>query len=976
MRAIFEQQSAASSSHGSQCTGDAAVHPGIETPAGPAGATERFRRAAAVLALLLLWPGYERAAAQEPILLVDIAKKGVPASFAPEITPAPGIIFLRASTAESGLELWRTDGTDEGTSLVEDIRPGPEGSTPERLAVLGNILVFTADDGQHGREIWASDGTEGGTLLLEDIVPGAVGSRPSSLTAVGGTVYFLVDGAEGFEDLWKTDGTPEGTALVTAVPRASRLTSALGLLFLSAGTEATGAELWKSDGTPGGTGIIKDLRSGESGSFPDLFTAGDGVLYFRTTEEYDGGIDEFEVRKTDGTEKGTVLVKDFGTREPRGMALHAGTLYLGVARVSDDDGVVGGSIWKSDGTPTGTTEVKSFVLTDSDEAPYGLTSLGEGILFFMSFDGRSRSELWKSNGTPEGTVRLLEGESFFHSPVVVGDAVLFVAQGPGNTVSIWETDGTAPNTKVVKSFSSEAEIVLDSFVAAPGGAYFSVSDPAGREIWKTDGTPEGTVLVAGSFDLATETSFPTDFTKVGSACLFIAQNGSAGGESLWRSDGTPQGTALVKEIVAAEEGYISRVAAAGDTLYLSIQKGPVKAIWKSDGTEEGTSEVVSFPAEEVAIYALAGAGGKAYFAIDDPVHSYLWVTDGTSGGTEEILGQVPGIEEQTDVGGSLYFVTGNFGSSTKLWKTDGSPEGTELLESFVPDPDTFRLHSLTPWNGSLWFLANESSASRAGLWKSDGTEEGTTPVKTFLGDFQPTDLIAAGSVLYLFTFDGNETGQLWKSDGTGEGTVFLKEFGFDPFHFQTTEPEAANGILYFEAHVVDSGSQLWKSDGTAEGTGVVSDLVSSPRTLRAAGNQLYFSAYGALAGLELWRTDGTPDGTVLVRDFLPGPKGSEPLSLAFVNGSLFLTADDGVHGYEPWAIPSSEPPAVRGDSNQDGKIDISDAVYLLSCLFLGETCPDDPCGIDIDGDSLSNITDPIFLLDYLFRGGPEPPPCP
>ena len=77
----------------------------------------------------------------------------------------------------------------------------------------------------------------------------------------------------------------------------------------------------------------------------------------------------------------------------------------------------------------------------------------------------------------------------------------------------------------------------------------------------------------------------------------------------------------------------------------------------------------------------------------------------------------------------------------------------------------------------------------------------------------------------------------------------------------------------------------------------------------------------------------------------------------------------------PWAIASSPLP-VRGDSNQDGKIDISDAVYLLSCLFLGETCPDDPCGIDIDGDSLSNITDPIFLLDYLFRGGPEPPPCP
>src|SRR5688572_5974470 len=207
--------------------GEEPGRPESESRAGPASAAWRFRPSAAVLAAFLLGPGAERVAAQDPLFLVDIARGGMRGSFEPGITPAPGVIFLRAGTAETGLELWRTDGSPEGTSLVRDIRPGPEGSSPEDLAVAGSVLVFAADDGEHGPEIWASDGTDGGTLLIEDIAPGAAGSYPTSLTAVGDTVYFIAEGAGG-SSLWKTNGTPEGTALVEAVPNPSNLTSEIG----------------------------------------------------------------------------------------------------------------------------------------------------------------------------------------------------------------------------------------------------------------------------------------------------------------------------------------------------------------------------------------------------------------------------------------------------------------------------------------------------------------------------------------------------------------------------------------------------------------------------------------------------------------------------------------------------------------------------------------------------------------------------
>jgi hypothetical protein len=54
----------------------------------------------------------------------------------------------------------------------------------------------------------------------------------------------------------------------------------------------------------------------------------------------------------------------------------------------------------------------------------------------------------------------------------------------------------------------------------------------------------------------------------------------------------------------------------------------------------------------------------------------------------------------------------------------------------------------------------------------------------------------------------------------------------------------------------------------------------------------------------LWQSDGTQAGTVLVADINPGSAGSDPFWLTAVNGTLFFTADDGVHGDKPWVVPS------------------------------------------------------------------------
>jgi ELWxxDGT repeat protein len=103
-----------------------------------------------------------------------------------------------------GLELWTSDGTAEGTRLVKDILPGPDGAFPRDLTDVNGTLYFAAHDGLTGRELWKSDGTEAGTVRVADIHPGIGSAAPSALANVDGTLFFrATDGLEGTE-LWRT----------------------------------------------------------------------------------------------------------------------------------------------------------------------------------------------------------------------------------------------------------------------------------------------------------------------------------------------------------------------------------------------------------------------------------------------------------------------------------------------------------------------------------------------------------------------------------------------------------------------------------------------------------------------------------------------------------------------------------------------------------------------------------------------------
>ncbi|NES70226.1 MAG: hypothetical protein F6K24_35925, partial [Okeania sp. SIO2D1] len=71
-----------------------------------------------------------------------------------DLTNIDGTLYFRAFDGTNGTELWKSDGTPDGTVLVKDILPGSSDSFPDNLTNIDGTLYFRADNGTNGTELW------------------------------------------------------------------------------------------------------------------------------------------------------------------------------------------------------------------------------------------------------------------------------------------------------------------------------------------------------------------------------------------------------------------------------------------------------------------------------------------------------------------------------------------------------------------------------------------------------------------------------------------------------------------------------------------------------------------------------------------------------------------------------------------------------------------------------------------------------
>ena len=759
-------------------------------------------------------------------------------------------------------------------------------------------------------------------VLMKDIAAtrepygSGTGAGDGGFCAIGNTVYFGAADLTHGHELWKTDGTEAGTVLVkdifpgaeAGIPGVEAGSvfrfAALGqTLYFHARDPEHGEELWKSDGTEAGTVLVKDINPGLAGSELAYPTVLGQTLYFLAKDAAHG----VELWKTDGTEAGTVLVKDFNPGPANGVYYQPvvldGTLYLFAA-----DAEHGYELWKSDGTEAGTTLVKD-IRSGSDSGAFGgpIVVMGH-TLYFVGHDAAHGFELCKSDGTEAGTV-------------LIKDIY------PG-------TEGSYPTQ-----------------LTAIGDTLFFAADDSvhGKELWKSDGTEAGTVLLKDLTDSPSgyHVSDPILFTAVGNT-LYFAATDPVQGSLLWKSDGTEGGTVPIKNFAAGSAGNgngISRLISAGSFLYL-IADDSVHgdSLWKSDGTAAGTVRVNEQVGASRGSQMIV-AGTLVYFTGVDAEHGYeLWKSDGTAAGTaivKDIIVNTPdsGASQLTVAGDTLFFSAADALSAFGLWKTDGTPDGTTLLLRSGDGSSLSQPEKLTALGGTLFFV-NQESTHGAELWKSDGAPGGTTLLKDInpgSGSANPDFFASMDGLLYFQA----RLDELWKTDGTPEGTVLVKDFsgsgGGVPARLAVV-----GHTLYFEAYEgTTHGRSLWKSDGTEAGTVYVSDfgdggVGNNIANLTAMGDTLFFIAGTAANGVELWKSDGTEAGTVIVKDI--GGGSAAPSNLTPINGTLYFVAYDSGHGRELWKTDGTEAGTMRVKDIAEGVtgsapsdlIAIGDTLYFVA----------------------------------------------
>jgi len=402
------------------------------------------------------------------------------------------LVFFSADDGKNGRELWVSNGSAEGTTLVKDINPGKKDSNPANLTVLytggasGPLLFFTADDGKNGTELWVSNGTEPGTTMVKDINPGKKGSNPANLTVYNGLLYFTADDGKNGTELWVSNGTEPGTTMVKDInpgKKSSNPTSltvfdaggASGpLLFFSADDGKNGAELWSSNGTSDGTTLVKDINPGKKGSNPanlTVFSAGgaSGPLLFFTADDGKNGV---ELWSSNGTSPGTEMVKDINPgakgSEPANLTVFdvggaSGPLLFFTAT----DGKTGTELWASNGTGAGTFLVKDVNPGAKSSNPANLTVFGN-LLFFSASNGRDGIELWYSNGTSDGTTMVKDinpGKKssspdnlfVFNVRGASGPLLFFAADDGKNGFELWASNGSPDGTLMIKDINPGAK---------------------------------------------------------------------------------------------------------------------------------------------------------------------------------------------------------------------------------------------------------------------------------------------------------------------------------------------------------------------------------------------------------------------------------------------------------------------------------------------------------------------------------------
>jgi uncharacterized repeat protein (TIGR01451 family) len=641
--------------------------------------------------------------------------------------------------APTGQELWVSDGTLDGTYLVKDINPGSSHSGPEQfISFNGQAYFFASDEPTSRLGVWRSDGTADGTQKIFDFeqnqnlfqfTPLAdqlflnVENRlyaidtddnvtvihegfSEDITVVGDDLFF-----RGGDALWVYHSTSKTLEELATFTDKSRLLSR-GDRFYFVQRVGNRDELWTSNGTPEGTTLVYRLNHplDEGSARLDKYLTRIAAVFqdqlLLVPNDVAAGE---ELWISDGTPEGTRLLRDINqsTYDAKifDMELANDRLFLLVnGNTNDREDIPRYSLWSLNLSDENATFISGGEFVT-------LTSVNDKAVFTQFVAENSTVELWASDGTSKGTQKLETTVTVKGRPYRAGGNLFFL-----DRTQLMVTDGTSEGTKLLTTFQNNSLSTLPT-VATVGNLFFFVPEEEspernlGKELWVSDGTSEGTFVIA-DLNEGPEDSNPGLLTRVGNMLYFTANR-----TELWKTDGTTEGTERIDMLdpISPSSAIVS-MAPVGKVLYLSTQR----SLWRMD-IESQLVELVrtDFPpstfGNPTSPVDLIASNNNIFFFLNVALQApQLWSSQGTSESTQMLLDTANlgfGANWIGHIGPAFFATFEDDAHGQELWISDGSVEGTRLLEDLVPGPESSSPGNLIDTGNRIYFSAGSPSGT-------------------------------------------------------------------------------------------------------------------------------------------------------------------------------------------------------------------------------------------------------------------------
>lgn len=364
-----------------------------------------------------------------------------------------------------------------------------------------------------------------------------------------------------------------------------------------------------------------------------------------------------------------------------------------------------------------------------DNSP-GVWEVGEMTIHATSSGASSDDDaIWRLD---ESGMDQLTQEQFNHiskrrqDSILVGNQLFFFPTSGGDE-EVWVTDGTEDGTRRVFTPPPAANVRAYNSIGFENKLFFPQRD----ELWTSDGTPEGTYLVVDTdpsrrpcmkYGCRISVRDPDieGLTEFQDSIFFTVWKSSQ--TELWKSDGTAEGTHVVTTINGEADDRDRRLPwqlSVQDEHHLLLANNQ-GGRWLSDGTAEGTVQLPDV--DRTKVHDAIPVGQTDFLLDGNAEDSYeLWVETGSGRQllkSDIIVHSRCSVEFQhATIGESLFFPARDENGNPGLWKSDGTIEGTELVKDTLLIPALVAGHHLV-----LWGSDDESGTE---LWKTDGTTEGT-----------------------------------------------------------------------------------------------------------------------------------------------------------------------------------------------------------------------------------------------------------